>query len=78
MAKRIAIIRRPDSRGDHFGHALADAYEKSAEAAGHEVKLIDVGKMDFPLFTQQKRLRDRSTAGDDPTRAAHVVGPIKW
>jgi hypothetical protein len=44
MAKRIAIIQsHPDPRGGHFGNALA-------EAAGHELRRIEVAQLDFPLL----------------------------
>jgi putative NADPH-quinone reductase len=46
----IAIIQgNPDPAGGHFGHALAAAYADAAKAAGHEVKTIEVAKLDFPL-----------------------------
>lgn len=51
MANRIAIIQgHPDPRGGHFGHALADAYRQGAREAGHEVRLIEVANLDFPLL----------------------------
>jgi putative NADPH-quinone reductase len=49
--KRIAIIvGHPDPAGQHFGHALASAYERGARDAGHEVKMINVARLDFPLL----------------------------
>ena len=55
MAKRIAIIQgHPDPRGNHFGHALAAAYVKGAKDGGHEFKIIDVAKLDFPLLRTQE------------------------
>lgn len=51
MAKRIALIQgHPDPAGGHFIHALAGAYERGAREAGHEVKIIDVARLDFPLL----------------------------
>lgn len=51
MGKRIAIIQgHPDPRGNHFGHALAEAYAVGAEAAKHEVRFIHVATLDFPLL----------------------------
>lgn len=51
MGKRILIIQgHPDTSGAHFGHALAEAYAEGARAAGHDVRQIRVGQLDFPLL----------------------------
>ncbi|HEX6155974.1 MAG TPA: NAD(P)H-dependent oxidoreductase [Burkholderiales bacterium] len=51
MSRRIAILQgHPDPAGGHFVHALADAYERAARAAGHEVRRIDVARLEFPLL----------------------------
>jgi putative NADPH-quinone reductase len=48
MNKRIVIIDgHPDASAERYVHALAAAYRKGAEEAGHEVQTIDVGKLDF-------------------------------
>ena len=54
MASRIALIQgHPDRTGAHLDHAMADAYARGAEAAGHEVSRIDVAALDFPLLRTQ-------------------------
>jgi putative NADPH-quinone reductase len=51
MVKRIALIQgHPDPAGGHFGHALADAYERAATEAGHEVRIITVARLELPLL----------------------------
>ena len=61
MSKHIAIIQgHPDSHGNHYLHALADAYAKSAKEAGHEINLIRVATLDFPLL-QSKEDFERGT-----------------
>ncbi|MBK8163084.1 MAG: NAD(P)H-dependent oxidoreductase [Gammaproteobacteria bacterium] len=51
MGKRIAIIQgHPDPAPERFGRALAEAYARGAAAAGHEVRVIEVGALDFPLL----------------------------
>lgn len=51
MARHITIIQgHPDPAADHFGRALATAYANAAASAGHEVKIIDVANLDFPLL----------------------------
>lgn len=51
MGRRIVILLgHPDPRGEHFCHALAAAYEAGARAAGHEVRIVDAARADFPLL----------------------------
>lgn len=53
--KRIAIIQgHPDSHARHLGHALADAYAEAAVAAGHEVRRIEVARLDFSLLRSKQ------------------------
>ena len=51
MSRRITIIQgHPDPAGEHLCHALADAYRAGAEAAGSEVRTIDVAQLMFPMI----------------------------
>ncbi|HXP74223.1 MAG TPA: NAD(P)H-dependent oxidoreductase [Stellaceae bacterium] len=51
MTKRIAIIQgHPDAARGHLCHALAEAYASGAKAGGHEVVLINVAEIDFPIL----------------------------
>ena len=60
MTRRIALIQgHPDRAGGHFVQALADAYEKSARAAGHEVRRIDVARLEFPLLRNAREWEGR-------------------
>lgn len=55
MAKRIVILQgHPDPDGQRYGHALAQAYREGAERAGHEVELISVALIDFPLLRSKQ------------------------
>ncbi|MBN2701614.1 MAG: NAD(P)H-dependent oxidoreductase [Methylothermaceae bacterium] len=55
MTKPIVVIQgHPDSRGGHFGHALAQAYREGAEEAGHKIELIEVARLDFPLLQNEE------------------------
>jgi len=48
---KIALIQgHPDARGGRLCHALAQAYTQGAEAGGHEVRSVDVARLDFPLL----------------------------
>jgi putative NADPH-quinone reductase len=47
----ITIIQgHPDGHSRHLCHALADEYADGARAAGHAVRVIDLGKIEFPLL----------------------------
>ena len=59
---------------------MADAYAEGAIAAGHEVRRIEVAKLEFPLLRTQVRFRDRRVArplwrnlGED-MRSARALG----
>jgi putative NADPH-quinone reductase len=75
MARPIAIIQgHPDPAGHHLLHALADAYAEGAGAAGHEVRRIEVARLDFPLLRTQAEFE----AGELPPA---LVGPrddMRW
>jgi putative NADPH-quinone reductase len=77
---RIVLIQgHPDASAPHLCHALADAYARGAVEAGHEVRTIDVARIDFALLRSQHewelgllpaRLRP---AQDDIRWAEHIV-----
>lgn len=53
-AQRILLIQgHPDSAAPHLCHALAQAYAEGAAAAGHEVREVDVARIDFALLRSQ-------------------------
>lgn len=53
-AHRVLLIQgHPDAFIPHLGHALEDAYAQGAEAAGHEVRRVQVARLDFPLLHSQ-------------------------
>jgi putative NADPH-quinone reductase len=52
--KRIAIIQgHPNPEGNRYCHALAQAYIKGAEYAGHNVAVIDTANIEFPILRTQ-------------------------
>ena len=74
MSKRIALIQgHPDPAGGHFDHALADAYERAAREAGHEVRTIAVARLDFPLLRNA-----REWEGEAPARVREAQATIAW
>lgn len=75
MAKRIAIIQgHPDPQGNHYGHALAQAYGKSAAESKHEVRIIDVARLDFPLL----RTKEDFEHGPPPDAIRQAQETISW
>lgn len=54
MPRRIVVIQgHPDPDGRRLCRALAAAYAEGARGAGHEVELIDIAALDFPLLRSQ-------------------------
>ncbi len=75
MPKRIVIILgHPDASESHFCHALAQAYQEGAAAAGHEVRVIDVARLDFPLI----RSRREFESGEPPAAIRDAQQQILW
>jgi putative NADPH-quinone reductase len=74
-ARRILVIHgHPDADPKRYGHALADAYVDGARAAGHEVRRIDLGCIDFPLL----RRRDDWEHGTLPPALDEARDAIAW
>lgn len=75
MPKHIVIIQgHPDAQTRHFGHALADEYAKGCEDGGHEVKRIEVAKLDFPLL----RTKEDFEKGSPPDSIKQAQDAITW
>ena len=77
---RILVIQgHPDRSTPHFGHALAEAYVRGAREAGHEVRILDVAALDFPLLRSKAEWDDgalppaRVPAQQDIAWAQHLV-----
>ena len=58
MTRIVLIQGHPDPVATHFGHALASAYARAAENAGHQVRRIDVARLDFPLLHSAAAWKD--------------------
>ena len=75
MARRIALIQsHPDPAGGHLCHTLARAYADGAREAGHEVRIVDVAQLDFPLLRSQK---DWMT-GEVPATLRPAQETVRW
>jgi putative NADPH-quinone reductase len=75
MSKRIAIIEgHPDPAEHHLLHALANAYAEGATGAGHEVRRIEVAKLDFPMLRTQVEFE----TGVLPPALAQPQEDMRW
>jgi len=75
MKKRIAILQgHPDRAEEHLCHELAESYKKGAEAAGHEVKVITVAALNFPILRTRTEWQD----GDTPKGLVAAQEAIFW
>lgn len=75
MARRIAIIQgHPDGTARHLLHAMADAYAEGAAAAGHEVRRVEVARLDFPLLRTQAEFE----TGELPSTLARARDDMRW
>jgi putative NADPH-quinone reductase len=74
-ATRICIIQgHPTSGEGHFCHALARAYAEGAAKARHEVKIIIVADLDFPVL----RTKADWDSGQAPAAIAAAQESIRW
>ncbi len=71
----ILIIQgHPDVSAKHFGHALADAYAQGAREAGHEVRVVTVAGLDFPMLRSKAEWEE----GEVPAGLAPAQQDIAW
>src|ERR1039458_9481158 len=71
----IAIIKgHPNQDGNRFGQALAESYAEGARAGGHEVRIIDIAHLDFPILRSQDQWR----SGPLPACLADAQQTIGW
>jgi putative NADPH-quinone reductase len=60
---KIALIQgHPDPAGGHFAHALAAAYAEAAADAQHELKTIELARLEFPLLRSAAEWKDGAPA----------------
>ena len=78
--RRILILQgHPDASARHLNHALAEAYADGAREAGHAVRVVEIGRLDFPLLRSQQEWEHTPLpaglqgAQDDIAWAQHLV-----
>jgi putative NADPH-quinone reductase len=71
----VTIIQgHPDAGSRHLCHALADAYGDGARSAGHAVRVIDIGTLEFPLLPN----KDAFDRGAVPPELEQAQADIGW
>lgn len=74
-SRRILLVNgHPDIGARHLLPALIDAYAEGALAAGHEVRRVDIGALDFPLL----RSASDWEHGDVPPGLKSAQDDIAW
>ena len=75
MTERILIIDgHPDPADGRLVHALARAYREGAEESGHEVLMLRVADLEFPLLRTQADYEH----GDPVDAIRHCQGQFDW
>jgi putative NADPH-quinone reductase len=69
----LIIDGHPDSDRNHFIHAAADAYAEGA-AIAHEVRRIDISKLDFPLICSEADWKE----GAVPAAIVKAQEALRW
>ena len=73
--RRILILQgHPDPDACHFGHALASQYADGARGARHEVRSVQVARLDFPLLRTKKDWE----AGPLPAALVEAQRAVAW
>lgn len=58
MSRRVlVIVGHPDPEPKRLCRALAASYAEGARSAGHDVRLIDIATLDFPLLRTTEEFR---------------------
>lgn len=75
MKQKILLLQgHPDPSEAHFGHALAQAYQRGAEQAGHAVRTVQVATLEFPLL----RTKQDWDSGETPAALLPAQEAITW
>jgi len=75
MPRHIAIIdAHPDPDAGRFNHSLVRAYAEGAREAGHEVHVIELGQLNFPLI----RSKADWESGKIPPALERAQDSIAW
>jgi len=72
---KITVVQgHPDGSRVHLCHALANAYCRGARGAKHSIRVVDLGKLEFPLL----RSKDAFEHGPLPAELQEAQQAIAW
>ncbi len=72
--KQILIIQaHPDAQSKHYCHALAEAYRSAAFEAGHDVKTIDIGKVEVSFLRSKSEWESHDNIPEFVTNGQKLV-----
>ena len=54
MTRILILQAHPDASERHLCHALAEAYAEGARTQGHELRVLEVARLEFPLLRSQQ------------------------
>ncbi|MGQ2906189.1 MAG: NAD(P)H-dependent oxidoreductase [Neoaquamicrobium sediminum] len=75
MSRRILVVTaHPDPAPERLCRALAEAYASGAEKAGHQVRRVDIARLEFPLL----RSTDEFVTGEVPEALRDAAESIVW
>jgi putative NADPH-quinone reductase len=75
LTHRILIIDgHPDLRSERFVHALCEAYALGAKQAGHDVRVLKLAELKFPLL----KTNEDFISGTPPESIQDVQADIVW
>lgn len=72
--RRVLVIDGHPDPAPHFLHALADAYSAGARTGGHEVRRVDVARLDFPILRSPHGWME----GEPPEAIAAAQADVRW
>lgn len=74
-SRRVLVIdAHPDPDPDHFVHALARTYAAAAEAAGHQVLVVELSQLEFSLIRKPSDWLE----GEAPPNIVRIQNDIEW
>jgi putative NADPH-quinone reductase len=74
MARRIVVIQGHPDPERRFCRALADAYAQGAAETGHQVRRLDVARLEFPIL----RTKGDFESGAPPEAVRQCQEAIGW
>jgi putative NADPH-quinone reductase len=72
MARILVLQGHPDGRGSHLCQALADAYTAGAQEKGHQIRRIDLSRLDFSLLRSHREWNEKPACSEIGNAQEHL------